>query len=1247
MRPHRMCVSALVTPLMIVAMAVSGLSPAVADPAADQGGAALAAAGSESTAHDGRTEATAAASCWEIKQHDPDSPDGTYWLQTPAMDAPGQFFCDQSTDGGGWVMIGRGRDGWQTHTQGWGDQSLLLTRDRSGGNVDVAQLPAATVDGLLNDQPVSDLPDGYRVVRAADAKGSQWQTLDIKPHQTQGWVWPFKTYTTYDYRFGNDSWTGAQQTMDQPLNRNCKWYSFGGCTTSLDVRSTSANNYETGWAYSSRASTGDGTFVRQLRSGGNRFPFSEVYVRPRISSDDSGFASIPDTGTSAIPSRTDNAASEYAQRTSWGVSGNLTGSVAEGSIQVQSFAQVGGTMFVGGNFTGVQQGSSGQVHPSKALAAFDASTGEWNSALSFDFNNQIHDLLALPNGELLVAGDFTSVNGSAHSGTVVINPTTGAVDESWDLQVVNRLSSGVLSVKTLATDGANIYLGGAFTHLSGQGVSNSYGRSAARVSLSGRPDRSWNPEFNGSVWGSAVDPSSGKYFAGGFFSKSRSTPVKWAASILTSPGAAVDTSFTFVGSVTTDYYKYTRPKKMYQESVNAVGGNVFFGGSEHSLFRYDIASMTRQSGSVTLANGGDIQAIESHGGVTYASCHCSDFAYQDAYSWDNLPGEDWTEADPIRWVGAWDSATGKQLNWTPYNLSSKRATGAWALKVTDGGTLWVGGDFTNSYTSLTGRQWNGGFALYGPRDDEPTEAPGRLRVTGSASDTVNLAWDAVPGATKYEVLRDDRTIATTTATSLTVPRGGDQRYFVRTVDDNGNISASSTVATASGSGGAEPATPVLLDDTGTWSYLPSATVPADDWTAADYDDSAWSTGAAPIGYGDSALTTTITPGAASRRPITTYFRSSFTVPDTTSLAGVSVSYVADDGAVVYVNGTEVSRTRIDAGPVRADTRANAIARTSDARAHRTVVTVPADSLVAGENTIAVEEHVNYRSSASMTMQARVTRIERAQDADGAADRAGASDQAGQDADEADQATDPAGADDRAADDRTGDDRAADDQGAGDREAADARGADGGTGSAKDPGAAPATGMPLVPVDATTATGEIVPAGSEWSYRYETTAADDGWSKDADLSGWRTGRAPFGWDSRNSTINTPLEKGVARTAYFSRDVDLGALTDSTRLTLRVRVDDGAVIRVNGTEVGRLRMESRDVDHDGRPDNVISFTDSATQEVTAACASADENMFTVELDRSQLTDGVNRIGVETHSNSRMASSLTFDATATLER
>ena len=68
--------------------------------------------------HDGLSEATAAASCWEIKQNDPSSKDGTYWLQTPTMDAPGQFFCDQTTEGGGWVMIGRGREGWETWREG-------------------------------------------------------------------------------------------------------------------------------------------------------------------------------------------------------------------------------------------------------------------------------------------------------------------------------------------------------------------------------------------------------------------------------------------------------------------------------------------------------------------------------------------------------------------------------------------------------------------------------------------------------------------------------------------------------------------------------------------------------------------------------------------------------------------------------------------------------------------------------------------------------------------------------------------------------------------------------------------------------------------------------------------------------------------------------------------------------------------------------------------------------------------------
>ena len=100
--------------------------------------------------HDGSSSDKAAASCYEVKQVNPSASSGTYWLYTPQMSGPAQFYCDQETDGGGWVMIGRGREGWTESYNGTGDPNQLHQNPTGPSAFTPVQLPANTVDALLN-----------------------------------------------------------------------------------------------------------------------------------------------------------------------------------------------------------------------------------------------------------------------------------------------------------------------------------------------------------------------------------------------------------------------------------------------------------------------------------------------------------------------------------------------------------------------------------------------------------------------------------------------------------------------------------------------------------------------------------------------------------------------------------------------------------------------------------------------------------------------------------------------------------------------------------------------------------------------------------------------------------------------------------------------------------------------------------------------------------------------------------------
>ena len=1017
-------------------------------------------------------------------------------------------------------MVGRGREGWESWSGGKGDPAKLTSRSRTPGDFDVVQLSNKAITELLNNEPVKDQADGVRVMRSWSASGRYYQTVDLQFPKMTDFVWPFKMAHPINIQLDKGGWRPG--VMWSQTGYDNEW---NGLQTYPSARTT---GWLMGWGYGAQASNwgGDVSSANSYfrKSGLTVFPYAEVYVRPRISSDSSSFTRIPDEGMSG--STVSGAVSNFAAKTSWGVSGNLNGSVKEGSIQVQALAQVGSTMYVGGNFTGVKQGDKGAEISSRGLAAFDVNTGNFTGQ-TFDFNAQVKALLALPDGRLLVGGDFTRVNGETHVGTVVINPSTGQIDPSWDLQIVNALRGGSVSVRALTYYDGNVYLGGSFTHLSGGGSSKVYARNAGRVSLSSRPDRSWNPEISGSVQAVGVSEANSAFYAGGHFTTAHGNQRAWyAAKFSTQAGAALDTNFSFEPSAPS--------AGKYQQTISSAGDRVYIGGSEHSLFGYDAASNQRLSGAMMFSNGGDLQASTvSAKGVIYGSCHCSDATYQDMYTWSmNMS---WSRVDEIKWVGAWDAATGQSLKWTPFELSSRRKTGAWALTTDSNGNLWVGGDFTLSHTDATHTQWNGGFARYDNRDNVAPDAPTLLRSSAATASTVTLAWEGVSDAVSYEVLRDDRPIATSDTTSVEVPRGGENRFFARAVDAEGNRSATSPVYVPPAFGEHDPSDPVLVDDGATWSYRYEESAADEAWASPDYDDSAWPRGAAPLGRGDDRIATDIQTAPHKTWPITSYFRTHFTVADPSAVSGVNVDFVADDGAIAYVNGAEVGRQRLGTGGVSYETRADAAPTYDAAQADRTTVFVPAERLVAGDNVLAVETHVNYRKAKSVSMQARVERVERK----------------------------PGGSD-----------------------------------SSPAPSPSPGATSSSV-VDATGVTdGEIISSGTQWSYWTSQSEPTPYWaSPSGDISDWSSGASPIGWGDPDAGTPLSIEKGDrAITNYFAADVDLGPITGDAKITLNVRADDGAVVYVNGFQLTTVRMSEGAITHSTFANQAVSAKSAASNMVT---------------------------------------------------
>jgi Lamin Tail Domain/Bacterial Ig domain/CotH kinase protein/Putative Ig domain/Long Rib domain len=158
----------------------------------------------------------------------------------------------------------------------------------------------------------------------------------------------------------------------------------------------------------------------------------------------------------------------------------------------------------------------------------------------------------------------------------------------------------------------------------------------------------------------------------------------------------------------------------------------------------------------------------------------------------------------------------------------------------------------------------------------------------------------------------------------------------------------------------------LLALTHDWKYNDSGADLGTSWRETAYDDSSWPSGPALL-YNETATlpgpkNTLISLNDGSGTHITTfYFRTHFFLPAEAVGVTLTTSNLIDDGAILYLNGTDAGRFNMPAGPATAAT----FAASSHEATSFVVFDLDTTALLAGDNVLAVEVHQHSDTSSDI------------------------------------------------------------------------------------------------------------------------------------------------------------------------------------------------------------------------------------------------------------------------------------------
>ena len=800
------------------------------------------------------------------------------------------------------------------------------------------------------------LTDGIRLRRATNTTGTTWQEVRMRVKTFGAWSWAFGggIYLS-SIKFDNTTTNLATSTYRTNTTANVQ---VANDTRRVFTYPLAAHNLRSGFSFGANVTNGSASatsYLWEFANENSAIPFTQVFVRPTISE-----ADIVDDGVSVAPSSglpastVDPMLDRRPTPQPWATTGiNLGTANPDLSANVLAFADIGNTIYIGGKFLQLQRGPAATPITQSYLAAFDKTTGERIESFNPVIDAPVWELKAAPDGsKLFVGGEFTNVNGVANTGGLAaLDPTTGAPLASW-VGFVSR-TTGTADVRAMDIQNGYLYVGGQFNGVAG-GVGAQFtgpivvGRLARLRVSDGRPDGGWKPNIETAPQDLDASAQGDRVYAVGLFQTLNGVtlnPTKLAI-MNTTNGDAVSG------------LEPWQPNATSSEWVNAileVGSKVYQGGTQHILHQYTRSDYELERSHLTKT-GGDFQAVTYRDGILYASCHCTDWQYQDSNTWSDPIN--YSRVNAINLIGAYDTTNDLEVvpefHPTQIDLVGDGGEGPWELFVDSNNCMWAGGDLMRLGTTAT--PFYGGYERFCGRDATAPTTPGNSKATLNGND-VTLTWNAsTDNATapiRYQILKDDPTFGTIvmgttfdrTFTDTNVVDSS--RYFIRTVDDEGNRSATTAAISVTPP---PPAVATLLAHGATWAYQADGQDLGASIHSSSLNTASWATGASQLGWGGKGENTVIPSN-----PVTSYYVRRVNIANPAQYKTISVRLKRDDGAVVYVNGVPVVRDNMPDGPILATTLASSYT-SGAAESTWFEYQVPASLFVAGENTIAAEVH---------------------------------------------------------------------------------------------------------------------------------------------------------------------------------------------------------------------------------------------------------------------------------------------------